>query len=366
VPFGAPAAGWYHFTAARPQSDYEVRLYARAECLAPQSELVCLPFRGEPGFLLELAAGEQIAIILDTNANTRTHPDWILTAVRADEDAAPQVTARRARALAADQSQAVDLEDPNADQRAADFLLMRGGARVDSFLTRFALHGERIWAGQLVVDISRYPDVDRVDVLPVDLEGNRGALHEIAVTPQPVVAPGAPCDLERIDDRCAAGHYCAGETDQSTCTVASPPRLLRASARFNEDNSGVGLQVTGTDPDDDVKFLRYTLFDEAGAPLLQGREFTALLEAESADGDFTAIHRTVHRSPVGTRLPLGSVRLQVVDTADLASEPIDVDFLPPVSLREGQPCSPNQAFGVCREGLVCRTDDAGERVCVVY
>lgn len=139
------------------------------------------------------------------------------------------------------------------------------------------------------------------------------------------------------------------------------PSVTDARA-FTFPDGRTTLHVSGTDPNGDVKWVRYTALDAAGRPY-DARGF-----GESTD-DAESLRPTVGlAAPVGvlTDLPEGaaSLRVALVDATGAASASVDVPVRPQPAVPEGAACDVFGAQSRCAADRVC-LGDAGAATCVL-
>lgn len=139
-----------------------------------------------------------------------------------------------------------------------------------------------------------------------------------------------------------------------------PPSVTNARA-FRFADGHTTLNVSGTDPNGDVKWVRYTMLDAAGRPY-DARGF-----GETTD-DAESLRPTVGTTaPVGVLadLPAGAaaVRVALVDATGAASEAVDVPILAQPGVPEGTACDVFGATSRCAGDRVCLGDEA-QAICV--
>lgn len=138
--------------------------------------------------------------------------------------------------------------------------------------------------------------------------------------------------------------------------------IVTDAQAFTFPDGRTTLRVAGTDPNGDVKWVRYTLLDAAGTPI-DARGFgETIYDAES-------LRPTVGLgAPVGvlTDLPVGatSVRVALVDATGAASPAVEVAIRARPATAEGAACDVFGAESRCRADRVCLGDEAGA-ACVV-
>ena len=138
------------------------------------------------------------------------------------------------------------------------------------------------------------------------------------------------------------------------------PSVTDAQA-FSVPDGHTTLHVSGTDPNGDVKWVRYTALDPAGLPFDPRGSGETTYDVES-------LRPTVGlAAPVGVLadLPAGAVSLRValVDATGAASEAVDVPILAQPDVAEGAACDVFGARSRCAAERVCLGDE-GRATCV--
>ena len=106
---------------------------------------------------------------------------------------------------------------------------------------------------------------------------------------------GEDCDPARTLDVCPETGACIDRDMMMafTCQVATTPVLVMSAAGKNADGKGFGIRLQGTDPENDVAFVRMTARDIDGEELFFGAEpgtvDIGFFRLQQADGSFDGI-----------------------------------------------------------------------------
>ena len=177
----------------------------------------------------------------------------------------------------------------------------------------------------------------------------------------PVRNENDACDEDGLWDRCADGNSLSACEDSHTCQNIFPPRIVEATAHWNPESRGVGISVTGEDPDNDVVNFSILLTAEDGTELFSGiAEFSPF---EQADGAFSGGWSGQFRENPPS--PPASATITILDAQGLESETLQLDMLPPAAAALGGECDLALARNVCpAPELACESNDLGQGVCV--
>ena len=364
VAFQAPAAGWYTFTTIHPDADFDTVLYARADCTddTEAAELGCNDDIGgiQSGLLFQLEAEQTIALFVD--AYDGTGGEWILTAIRADDDAAP-VLGEGAGVTNPEGGFFVDIAGSDAN---GDMISMRAEFTIDgvptgeepiTFNADPTVFGQRDFVQTFSGGLPNILEVNGIRLVAIDSQGNESAPVDLSFADQPILGEGDACDPRGVLNLCGDGLFCP-DVASPVCTVANAPSVMTATFTYNPENSGLGFDIAGMDPDEDVVGFRIELFDADGASVLADVlvEFDSL---EQADGNFVGRGGGfVENLP-----PIASARIWVTDAQGLESEPVDADAQAPAARALDEACDPNGIFDTCPAEAACLVDDAGDSVC---
>ncbi len=414
VRFAAPEAGAWQFVltprALRGQvfGSYDPVLHARSTCEDPESERACnddiAAGRLESRLRLELDAGEEVFLVVDTvgraiNARyelsarrlpivqvgevcdvaselngcaqgsyCRADPD-----VRGPEgvcapDEPPVIAAVIAYAQGDDLGLVIEGTDTGADVQQAFLNLLDADGEViilneqgaDTYILDpiEPVFGQEAFTFRFVANLlAGFPQTGAVQVQLLDARGNRS--ERAVAEPQRAgpVPEGQPCDRDRIRDVCPAPTRCMDPDADGVagCIEPTAPVLNRAKGFYDPDTLLTGYQVSGVDPDRDVRGVALSMLNADGDQVAGGDRTFDFVEW---DGDrFTALFSLALLRDRGAV----SATLIPFDAEGLRGPAFDAGLLdPPITVDVGETCDPLEAQARCRGEAFCHQAGEGQ------
>ncbi|MFN3198135.1 MAG: hypothetical protein ACE366_06925 [Bradymonadia bacterium] len=425
--FTAPEAGLWQFSTVDAETLFDTVLHARAQCEALISEVACNDDSGglQSTIRLRLAADESIFLFVDAFAE-ESGGAFALTAVPipepgigepCDPDGIANICAEGTFCLQA---------DPEADAGVCAMaeapVLASGVVSIVESTLRFRLDGtdangdvntvgiqlldaegaplnllpeeeEPLFEGFL--DSGIFGEVDfslrlAVELEPAVLEAAASARFrvldqqglsseplDLEFSPRPEAGLGEDCDATEVDNICAEGTFCftpIGEDGEvptdGQCTEATPPTLNTLEAFSNDDT--LVLIAEGTDASRDVIGVRITLIDGEGAVIQFPDPDTG--ELTDATFEFGPEEPVYGEENVRIVLSVGglsnfpdtaSIRGALLDSAGLASDPVDAVLMALPVVADGEPCDPEGILNTCDFQRQCEVPEGAEQaICV--
>ena len=194
---------------------------------------------------------------------------------------------------------------------------------------------------------------------------------------------GAECTPDDATTSCADGAFCLvppgdGEPAATgTCVESTPPAIVGGSAHFTRRR--LSVRVEGRDTSRDVVAMGFELLEggdvvpldpETGEgslsaglaePVVGQEEFTARLGIPEA-----AFYDALGFSPFEDFPDIDGVRVRLLDSRGLESEPLDLDFEPATEIAVDGDCDPLMIDNACEVGAACITEgeDAPTGTCL--
>lgn len=409
VRFEAPEAGVWQFLLTprallgQAFANYDPVLHARSTCEDPEAEVACnddiASGRLESRLRLELAAGEQVYLVVDTvgraiNARyelsarrlpivevgdpcdvasarngcpngsyCRTEPD-----IRGPEgvcapDDPPVITELSAFArgdvlglVAAGTDTGADVEQAYLnllDAEGGIIVLNAQGADTYILTPATSIFGQDPFEFRFSSDLlAGFPQTAAIEVRLLDARGNESEPARAEPVAAELLEPDAACDEDRIRDACPEQTACLDPGDGFACLRPTAPRLTRATGYYDPATLLTGYRVSGVDPDQDVVGVRLEMLDDGGATVASGDLALDFIEwdAERFTG-LVSVQLNRERGPV-------DARLIPFDAEGLRGQPLRTGpLVAPLTVDAGATCDPLGAQARCGGDALCFQPD---------
>lgn len=174
----------------------------------------------------------------------------------------------------------------------------------------------------------------------------------------PLADGGGACDPAEQEDHCEEGFFCYGAPGQAAgergvCTPATAPQITDATAKRAPDR--LFVSTSGRDDSLDVIGVRLELLLH-GEALPLGRMGGTTVDLGFAEPQFGLVEvEGVVELPLGGFPAFEAVRVRLLDSQGLVSDPLDREVVGLPEVAAGETCDPAERDNVC----------AGETLCLV-
>ena len=312
--FTASVAGYWRFTTTG--TVWDSVLYALEDCNDGFTEVACNNDVGggdtSSALLLEMTEGQTVYLFVDQIGKTRESA-YTVTAEKIDANP-PVVTEFRAYYSDVTGVAGVRVTGTDADMDITQFrwgVFGADGMQIpldqaspelqSSFeeFTPFVLtHNEdgSYSVEGVAAPQGGFPLISKMTFALGDANGLFSDFAEADVAPTDVVrAHGEACDGGRALDACVETDACADEEGDGTaiCVTANPPVITASEAFYNATENSFALHLTGTDPENNLNFVRFTGYNAGGDEVFFGDQpgtlAAGLYRAQQAEGNFDAL-----------------------------------------------------------------------------
>lgn len=190
--------------------------------------------------------------------------------------------------------------------------------------------------------------VVRVKVWLVDARGHACAPYEGEPLALPVGGPGAPCDLDRLTDRCQDATACLDDGGMGRCLAVHAPELERATLHRAPDGLALGLWARGTDADADLRGAWIGVTDDHGR--LVAEAVRAFDDVQSGPGGVFEATLSFATQP---ELQFADALVVLFDAEGLQTDTYRVAVRAPEPVAAEAACDPLGARTTCPEALAC-------------
>ncbi|MSP74275.1 MAG: hypothetical protein EXR76_19255 [Myxococcales bacterium] len=316
VRFTAPTAGFWMFSTVGSAIEDTV-LYALEDCNDGFSEKACSDDIGEGNtqsqLLVELAADETVYLIIDqfdgvdpaefqlrAEPSTATAP--VITELLGLVN--PEVSGVGFRLTGTDaDSDVSSFRWGMADDQGNELMLTQTGPIELDFaspdiagLISLISNPDGTFTAEGAINLQDAPPIGSIYFEVGDALGLWSERADADTMVSDVVRMnGEVCDPARTLDACPETDACIDPDMMMafTCRVATTPVLVTSAAGKNADGKGFGIRLQGTDPENDVAFVRMTARDIDGEELFFGDEPGTIdigfFRLQQADGSFDGI-----------------------------------------------------------------------------
>jgi hypothetical protein len=383
--FTAPEAGLWVFNTDASQEGFDTVLYARTTCDDAGAELSCNDDHNEAfqsQLVLELEADQTIFLVADSYSGDAS-ASFTITAEMSDATA-PTLT--DSSAVRGPGGVAITMAGMDPDDDVTSF----GIALLDADGAVMISEGEPVEIAPVAFDqlggvvesadgsysvafnitFEQLPELEAaasIQLWSIDAMGLGSDRADVAFAAPVELAEGDACVVGDIAAACGGDTVCIDydEDGETTCTVVNPPSIVSAELFYNDAMPSVGLRIAGMDVENDVSFVRITLLDMGGEPIMydwgDGEVDSIELgfgdNIEQADGNFTGMINGTLPMPIAG---FAGMSLVVVDATDGESAAFQVDVQAPAEAAAGAECDLNEAFSMCVADHTCIGADAAD------